>query len=305
MSLSLKILGANAAAPAHNRNQTCQVLDIQGLTFMIDCGEGAQIQLKKYKVKHTNISRIFISHLHGDHYYGLMGVISSMHLYGRKAILHLHGPSGLADIVSIQLRHSGSNLNFVIEFHEWTPDTSEILFENESVVVRGIPLRHRIPCMGFLFQEKTKKRRINKEMLTQNIPPVHLNKLKEGMDVLDDSGKVRFSVDKYTLPPRPSLSYAYCSDTIFDRTIVPAIKDVDLLYHEATFTEECKERAAATYHATASQAATIAKDANVGKLIIGHFSNRYKDLTPLLEEAQKVFPQVALAIEGETFTIED
>ena len=245
-----------------------------------------------------------ISHLHGDHYYGLMGLLSTMHLYGRASAVQLYGPPGLSEIITLQLRYSETSLNFDLDFHEITPGTSEVIFENHYLTVRTIPLNHRIPCSGFIFQEKPKRRRINKAALQEEIPPVHINALKDGNDVLDEEGNIRYSSALYTLPPRPSYSYAYCSDTKYDESILDYIRDVNLLYHESTFTKEFEERAHDTFHSTAEEAARMAKKAGVGKLILGHFSNRYKDLKPILMEAKMVFRESELAIEGQSFIID-
>jgi ribonuclease Z len=304
LSIEIKILGANAAAPAHHRNQTSQIVKINSQVMMVDCGESTQIQMKRFGERMSQLSQIFISHLHGDHYYGLMGLLSTMHLYGRKVPIHIYGPKGLLEIITLQQYYAGNNLNFEIEFHEWKEGVSEVLFENDHFTVTGLPLDHRIPCMGFLFQEKPKKHRINKAALKNQIPPNHINTLKNGLDVLDNEGNVLYSKEEFTLPPRPSFSYAYCSDTKYKPDLIPTIAGVDLLYHEATFTEEYLDRAEATHHSTAKQAAMMAFDAKVGKLIIGHYSNRYKDLSPLLDEAKGVFDNVVLAIEGENHIVE-
>ncbi|MEQ9296914.1 MAG: ribonuclease Z [Cyclobacteriaceae bacterium] len=304
MSLEVKILGSNAAAPAHHRNQSAQVVRVQNQTFLVDCGEGTQIQAKKYGIRINKINHILISHLHGDHYYGLMGLLSTMHLYGRETGLRLYGPPGLSEIITLQLRYSETALSFDLDFHEITPGTSEVIFENLYLTVRTFPLNHRISCSGFVFQEKPKRRRINKAAMEEEIPPVHINALKDGKDVLDDEGHIRYSNELYTLPPRRSYSYAYCSDTKYDESILEYITGINLLYHESTFTKEFEDRARDTFHSTAEQAAQMAHKAGVDKLILGHFSNRYKDLTPILMEAKLVFEQSALAIEGESFILD-
>ncbi|MEM8895447.1 MAG: ribonuclease Z [Bacteroidota bacterium] len=304
MSLEVKILGSNAAAPAHHRNQSSQIVRVQNQTFLVDCGESTQIQAKKYGVRISKINHVLISHLHGDHYYGLMGLLSTMHLYGREAKLDIYGPPGLAEIISLQFKYSETALNFDVDFHELTPGTSEVIFENLYLTVRTFPLKHRIPCSAFVFQEKPKRRRINKSVLKEEIPPVYINTLKDGKDVLDDDGNVRYRNDLYTLPPQPSYSYAYCSDTIYDESVAQEVKGVNMLYHESTFTKEFADRAHATFHSTAEEAALIAKKAEVGRLLLGHFSNRYKDLSPILEEAKSVFSNSSLAIEGESFIVD-
>ncbi len=305
MSISLKILGCNAAIPANNRHQTSQYLSIMQCSILIDCGEGTQSQLKKYKVKANRIDHIFISHLHGDHYYGLMGLISSMHLFGRKKELRIYGPPGLSEIISLQLKYSNTSLNYKVIFKEWTPNTSELLFENNHITVHSFPLNHRIDCAGFVFKEKIKNRRIKKNVFPENISPLQILALKRGEDVYDEAGELRYKNSFYTSNPHPSFSYAYCSDTKYDETILEHIKDVDMLYHETTFMADLEDRANITFHSTTKQAGTIAQKANVGRLIIGHYSTRYKDVLPMLHETQKVFSNTELAIEGNSYDIEE
>ena len=303
MPISLTILGSNAAVPAHHRNQTAQFLAIMHHAFLIDCGEGTQLQLKKYNIKANRINHIMISHLHGDHYYGLMGLISSMHLYGRKKDLNLYGPPGLLEIVSIQLKYSDTSLNYKINFKEWTPNVSELIYENDNLTVHTIPLNHRVNCSGFLFKEKLKKRRIDKSKINKDLTPLQIIGLKNGEDLHNDEGEVIASNEELTFEQHPSYSYAYCSDTKYNESIVPQIKNVSLLYHETTFMEDMADRAEKTYHTTTKQAGKIAKMANVGQLIIGHFSTRYKELEPMIEETREVFFDAELAIEGKTFEI--
>ncbi|MFY0625073.1 MAG: ribonuclease Z [Reichenbachiella sp.] len=303
MALSLTILGSNASVPAHNRNQTAQLLNMMQVPFLIDCGEGTQLQLKKYKFKAQKIDHIFISHLHGDHYYGLMGLISSMHLYGRQKDLNIYCPPGLKEIISINLKNSQTFLNYKINLTEWTPGSHELLFENQHLTVHSFPLNHRINCSGFLFREKAKKRRIDKNKLTENVSPQVIIKLKNGEDILDDDGNVKYANDHYTQSPSPSVSYAFCSDTKYDESIIEYIKGIDLLYHESTFMNDMQDRAAVTFHSTAEQAGTIAKKAKVKKLLIGHFSTRYKELEPMLSEAKNAFSNTELALEGVEFEV--
>jgi ribonuclease Z len=249
------------------------------------------------------IDHIFISHLHGDHYLGLMGLLFTLHLNRRATDLHLYSHRGLDEIILTQLKHSRSALNFKIIFHTLTPDMREIIFEDKQLTVETIPLSHKINCSGFLFREKEKPRRIDKTTLPEGLSPLQLIALKNGDDVLDGDGNVLYKNNEFTLPPRRSRSYAYCSDTQFHEVMVQQISQVDVLYHEATFMEEDKIKAIETMHSTAAQAATIAKMADVSKLIIGHFSARYKDLYPVWNEAKEIFPNTYLAKEGETFTL--
>jgi ribonuclease Z len=305
LSFQLKILGSNSAAFAHNRHHTSQILTVQSEYFMIDCGEGTQIQLSRYKVKASKINHIFISHLHGDHYLGLMGLISTMHLRGRQNDLHIYGPKGLDEIITVQLKYSGMLLQFRLHFHLVNPEQSELLLDHEMITVKSIPLNHRIPCAGFLFQEKPKPWRINKDALPEDILLQHIVKLKKGEDVYDEDGTLLYKNEDYTFPPKKSRSYAFCSDTKYDERILEHIQGVDLLYHEATFMSDREKRAAETHHSTARQAATMAKKAKAEMLVIGHFSIRYKDITPLLTEAREVFKDTMLAIEGETIFVQD
>ncbi len=305
MSFSLKILGSNSAAPAHNRHQTSQLLAVQNHTFLIDCGEGTQMQLIKYRVKAQKINHIFISHLHGDHYLGLMGLISTMHLQGRTADLFIYGPPGLAEIITLQLQYSQTVLNYKIKFQELDTAIRKVIFEDAVLSVETIPLNHRIGCAGFLVREKPKKRRIIKEKLPEDFSLQNILKLKNGEDIVDEEGNTLFRNEDMTLPPRKSRSYAYCSDTKYEENIIEQIKNVDLLYHEATFLSDREDRARQTFHSTARQAATIAKKAAVGQLLLGHYSIRYRELQPLLIEAREVFENAHLAIEGESIEISE
>jgi len=302
LAIELKILGSNSAAFAHNRNHTSQFLRVQNTYFLIDCGEGTQLLLKKNKVKLSKINNIVISHLHGDHYYGLIGLLSTLHLFGRKAALKLFGPPGLREIITLQLKYSTTSLSYDIDFCEWTPGKSEEIFEDQHITVTTFPLSHRIPCSGFLFKEKPKKRRINKKHVDRELTPLQINDLKNQKDIYDMDGKLLYQWQLATLPPYPSHSYAFCSDTKYIPELSDFLSNVNLIYHEATFTEDMAERAALTYHSTARQAAQLAKNADAEMLILGHFSTRFKDLSPLLEEAKEVFESTELALEGSIFT---
>ncbi|MFT6055184.1 MAG: ribonuclease Z [Roseivirga sp.] len=271
----------------------------------MDCGEGTQLLLKRYQVKIQKINNIFITHLHGDHYLGVMGLLSTLHLTGRKKSLNLYAPPGLAEIISVQLKYSETVFNYEINFIPIDPTKNIIVHEDDFVSVSTIPLNHRIPCAGFLFTEKPKKRRIIKEKLPEEFSVRNIIKLKNGEDILDKDGNILFNNLDLTSPAKRTYQYAFCSDTKYDESIIPLIKGVDLLYHESTFTEEHKDRAALTYHSTAKQAATIALKAEVGKLILGHFSIRYMDLEPLRTEARMIFENSDLAIEGEDFILDD
>jgi len=300
----LTILGTSSAAPTRNRQPTAQVLNVNDRLYLIDCGEATQIQLKRYKIKFSKIDHIFISHLHGDHYLGLLGLISSMHLEGRTSDLHIYGPKGLDEIINIQLKYSQSQLKYAIHFNEVDTEINKVLLSNNQITVSSIPLKHRIPCAGYLFQESQKQRKIRKDKLEEyQIPINQINDIKDGADYITESGEI-IPNDELTLPPAPSRSLAYCSDTAYHEDIIPIIQGVDLLYHEATFMEDLSDRAHETNHSTTIEAGRIAHKAKVKKLIIGHFSARYADLEPLLEETKTVFENSYLAIEGETYNEE-
>lgn len=301
MSFQLTILGSSSATPTSQRNPTAQYLTVHDRHFLIDCGEGTQIQLRKFKLKFTRINHIFISHLHGDHYLGLLGFLSSLHLLGCTQTVHLYCQAALKEIIDIQLKHSDTHLKFEIDYHFLSNDTAEIIFEDDKVTVSSFPLSHRIPCCGFLFKEKAGLLSIRKEMIAYHgISPKDILKIKKGEDYTTAEGKV-IKNKVLTLPPPELSSYAFCSDTIYDETLLPFIKKTKMLYHEATFMSNLEKRAKETFHSTAEQAAQIAKKAHVENLLIGHFSARYKDLQPLLAEACEVFKNTELAEEGMTF----
>ncbi|MEP7263057.1 MAG: ribonuclease Z [Bacteroidota bacterium] len=303
MGFEVIILGSSSATPIYNRHPTSQLLTIRERCFLIDCGEGTLMQLLRYRIKYHRISHIFISHLHGDHYLGLMGLLSTFHLQGRTTELHLYGQQELMDVLEMQLRLSNTQLRYNLIFHAVRHYTAEIILENEDLMVRSIVLNHRVPCTGFVFMEKSKPRKLIVTKLQQhNIPFAFYNKIKHGDNFEDDYGNIIPNKELTEDPPQPC-SYAYCSDTIYDEGIINDVSGVDLLYHEATFLHENLDRAQQTYHTTSQQAATIASKAGVKKLIIGHFSGRYKDLTPLLNEAISVFPESDLALEGRKFKI--
>lgn len=304
MSLSVTILGSSSASPALNRNHSAQILNCNENLFLIDCGEGTQNRLRKYAIKIQRIKCIFISHLHGDHYLGLIGLLSTMHLLGRQAEINLYAPAELKDIIDLQFKVSDTTLRYKINFYPTNNNRSEIIYEDKNIEVTTLILNHRIPCTGFLFKEKVKSRKIIKEECVKHkIPLTFYNNLKKGADYKNAEGKI-LKNNVLTTDAPPSLSYAYCSDTAFLPSIAEQIKNVDLLYHEATFSHEHEERAKATFHSTTTQAAEIAKISNAKKLIIGHFSNRYSNLKPLLNEAKNIFKNTELANEGDIFLIE-
>lgn len=296
--MKLTILGCHSASPHEHKNPTAQLLELKGHRFLIDCGEGTQVQLRKAKVSFVHIKHIFISHLHGDHFYGLPGLISSFRLLGREAPLHIYGPKGIKKAISLLLKLAHSIPNYPLFFHELEGDTSVCIFEDDEVHVRTIPLEHRVYTNGFLFTEKKGLRRIHVEAASAvGIDKSQFRLLQLGHDVQNDKEEW-IKNNTLTFDPHPPKSYAYCSDTAFLRSIIPIIKGVNWLYHEATFLEQHASLAEKTQHSTAQQAATIARDAQVGKLILGHYSSRYKDLTLFEKEAKEIFPNVVLSFDG-------
>jgi len=305
MDFELFILGSSSATPSKGRYQSAQLLKIHTDFFMIDCGEAAQYQIGRYKLNHSKISHIFISHLHGDHFFGLVGLLSTMNLYGRKNPIHLFAPPGLDEIIQIQLKYSETILQFPIHFTVLDKKESEHILDHPIVDVYTIPLDHRIRCNGFLFKEKEKPLKIDKTKLPEDLSLLEIAQLKQGMDVVDEDGTVKARVEDICFKALKSRSYAYCSDTKINDAYLPLIQDVDLLYHETTFLDELIDRANKTYHTTAKQAAELAKRANAGKLIIGHFSSRYYDTEPFLIEAGSIFKKTYLGVEGSSFVISD
>lgn len=303
MSFALTILGSSGALPAYGRFPSSQYLTIQNRHFLIDCGEGAQMQLMKYQNPVHRINHIFISHLHGDHYLGLVGLLFSMHLQKRTADLHLYSQKGLDEIILLHLKYSKSILNYTIQFHLFEPEQPVILFEDEALTVETIPLIHKLPCAGFLFREKQKPFRIDKQKLLPDMKLQHIVLLKTGADVYDDNHNLLYRNSDFTLPPTLSYSYAYCSDTAWNAGMITQLQQVTMLYHEATFMEDERDKAIETKHSTALDAARMAQQTQAGKLLIGHFSARYRELEPVLAEARTVFANTELAIEGNTFEL--
>lgn len=299
--MKLTILGCYAATPRTITNPTAQILEIRNRMFLIDCGEGTQVQLRKNKLKFSRLNHIFISHLHGDHCYGLIGLISTFMLLDRKTDLHIYGPKGIKEMILLQLKLSKSHTAYGLFFHELTSNESVVVYEDDKVFVKTIPLKHRIYTNGYLFQEKIGERKLNIDAVHEyKIDTCYYQNIKNGKDVTLDNGMV-IENEKLSFPPVETKSYAFCSDTIFDESIIENIKNVDVLYHESTFLESEVEKAEKTMHATAIQAATIAKKSNVKQLILGHFSTRYDKLELFKTEAQTVFDHVFLADDGKVF----
>ena len=305
VSFKITILGASGAVPAYGRFPSSQLVEIQNEYFLVDCGEGAQMQLMRFDCSWHRINHILISHLHGDHFLGLMGLIFTMHLNHRSNNLHIYSHRGLDEIITAQLKYSRSVPRFNLIFHRLTPGLEELIYENSNLTVTTIPLKHKLDCSGFLFREKKKPRRIDKDRMPVDLSLQQLAGLKKGEDVLNQDGSIRYRNSELTLSPHKSRSYAYCSDTAYSGHLATVVNKVDLLYHEATFMEEEKEKAIETLHATAREAAQIAKLASAGKLLIGHYSARYKELGPLLTEAQSIFANTSLAVEGETISLSE
>ncbi len=301
--MNLTILGCYAATPRSMTNPTSQVLEIKNRMFLIDCGEGTQVQLRKNKLRFSKINHIFISHLHGDHFYGLIGLISTFSLLNRQNDLHVYGPKGIKEVTLLQLKLSNSYTGYNLYFHELESKESQVVFEDDKVIVTTIPLVHRVYTNGYLFTEKPDDRKLNIDMAKEyNIDTCYYQNIKSGKDITLDDGRVIPNKELTFDPPAPK-SYAFCSDTIYSEAILPIIKDVDVLYHESTFLESEKHLCERTMHTTAKQAASIAKQANARKLILGHFSTRYGNIEIFKEEATTIFENVELADDGKVFEL--
>lgn len=299
--MKLTILGCYAATPRTFTNPSSQVLEMKNQLFLIDCGEGTQVELRRNKVKFSRIKHIFISHLHGDHCFGLVGLISTFRLLNRESELHVHGPKGIKEIITLQLKLSNSWTNYPLYFHELDSKDPQIIYEDLKLTVETIPLKHRIYTNGFLFKEKPGERKLLiHEAVRYNIDVSLYRSLKLGKDVESNDGNI-ISNHLVTGPPDPPKSYAYCSDTMYFPEIISQIKGTTVLYHESTFLDENSDLAEPTRHSTAKQAASIAKDANVKHLVLGHYSTRYNNISLFQEEAKTIFENVELADDGKVF----
>jgi len=304
MKFEVTILGSSSATPIHNRNPSAQALNINEKLYLIDCGEGTQQQMLKFDVKASRIEHIFISHLHGDHYLGLVGLLSSLHLNGRKKPINLYCPELLKEIIDIQLKSSETELQYEVAYRFTDSGKAEVILENQDIIVETIPLDHGMRCTGFLFSEKKRLRKLIKEKIDEyNIPVEYYTALKKGADYVASDGRV-FKNETLTTDSATPKSYVYCSDTLYNEQYFDQISNATLLYHEATFLNNMLDRANETHHTTALQAGQIALKTHAKRLLIGHFSARYKTLNELLDEARSVFPDTELAVEGKTFSIE-
>lgn len=304
MSLKLTILGCHSATPRVNAHPTSQYLEINNRHFLIDCGEGTQRQMRKYKVGFMKINHIFISHLHGDHFYGLVGILSTFGILNREKELHIFGPKGIKEVTLLQLKISQSHAKYKMIFHELSSKESELIFEDDKISVRTIPLKHRVYTNGYLFTEKEKPLKLHKDNISnyEEIDRADYLNIKAGKDIHLSTGEI-VPNSELTLPPAKPISYAFCSDTTYKPDIVPIIKEADLLYHEATFLSDREDLAIKTKHSTAKQAAQIAKDANVKQLVLGHYSGRYKDINAFKTEGKEIFINTDVAEAGKVFSV--
>lgn len=300
--MELTILGCHSASPRNNARPTAQLLEMRGHLFLIDCGEATQIALRNANAKFSRIKHIFISHLHGDHFFGLFGLISTFQLLGREAEMHIYGPKGIKEAVLLVLKLGGAYTPFPLYFHELSGDTSEVLYEDDKVLVRTIPLRHRVYTNGFFFQEKEGERRLDMTAIS-NYPSIEkcdYQNIKSGKDIVLENGTI-IPNEELTFAPHKPQSYAFCSDTLYFEALAEEIKGARVVYHEATFLKNNEELAAKTMHSTAYQAGLTAKNANAEVLILGHYSSRYNDIKLFKEEASEVFANVYLAEDGKKF----
>lgn len=304
MSLSLTILGSNSALPTSDRYPTAQILRVSERFFLIDCGEGTQMQLRRNKVNFSKINHVFLSHLHGDHVFGLMGLISTFGLLGRRKALYIHAHSDLKQLLQPHLEYFCTDLPYRIVFNDLSYDGPMVIYEDKKVVVQSFPLSHRVPTCGFMFTEKAKQPNVRKDAIEKyqlSVPEIVA--IKNGQVFIGVNGEP-VSEEELLIPSAKPLSYAFCSDTRYFRRIIPIVKGVNLLYHEATFLHELKDLAKRTGHTTAKQAATIARDAEVGTLLLGHFSSRYRDKQAFKSEAQEIFANTILVSDNQVFEIE-
>lgn len=301
--MRLTILGNNSALPAHGRHPTAQVLEIKEQLFLIDCGEGTQEQMQRYNIRRRRINHIFISHLHGDHYFGLIGLLTSMGLSGRMAPLSVYGPPALKDIIALQLNVADIQLPYTFSFKAIMPGVSETLIDTPGITVSCFPVEHRIPCSGFLFESYVPGRKLLPEKCKEfGIPAAFYPYLKKGEDYQRRDGVI-VSNHLVTEPPAPSKKYAYCADTLYTKSFLEKIEGVDVLYHETTYLDHLQNKAKERYHSTANQAALLAKEAKVKRLLIGHYSSKYENILDFEDEAKAIFPDTTATQEGTVYDI--
>jgi ribonuclease Z len=299
--LAVTILGNNSAVPAFDRHPTSQVVTLNGQNFLVDCGEGTQIQMINYKIRRSKISHIFISHLHGDHYFGLVGLINSFSLLSHQQELHVFGPSPLQEIIEMQLRVADTRLCHPLYFH--TISGGATLVDNEKIEIKCFPTEHRIECYGFTFREKKRPRRLNMESVKEQDVPVHFyENLQNGEDFITPGGEV-IKNEQLTEKAVKGKTYAFCADTRYTESILDHIRDADMIYHESTYLDNLRDRAQERFHSTSKQAAMIAQKAGVKKLLLGHFSSKYDTLEEFEQEAREIFPNTELAIEGMCYKV--
>ncbi|HLF47161.1 MAG TPA: ribonuclease Z [Chitinophagaceae bacterium] len=299
--LAVTILGNNSAVPAFDRHPTSQVITLDGFNFLVDCGEGTQIQMMRYKIRRGKISHIFISHLHGDHYFGLVGLINSFGLLNHQQELHVYGPSPLQEIIELQMKVANTTLPFQLYFHTICKNT--ILIDDPKFVISCFRTNHRIECYGFSFTEKKKPRKLDLEKLrTAGIPAYYYKRLEEGMDYTTKDDKL-IKNEEVTIKAPKGKTYVFCADSKYDESLIPYIQDADLIYHETTYLDNLQERAELRFHSTSKQAAKLAKKGKVKKLLIGHFSSKYPELDEFEKEARAVFANTEIAVEGVTYKV--
>lgn len=299
--LSVTILGNNSAVPAFDRHPTSQVVTLDGNNYLVDCGEGTQIQMIKYKIRRGKISHIFISHLHGDHYFGLVGLINSFGLLSHQQDLHVFGPSPLQEIVELQMKVAKTTLPFNLFFH--TINKEGILVDDSKIEIRCFPTNHRIECYGFSFREKKKPRKIDLEKVREaGIPASYYKRLEEGMDYTTKED-ILIKNEEVTIEAPKGKSYVFCADTKYDENLLPHIQEADMIYHETTYLDHLKEIATERFHSTSKQAALMAKKGKVKKLLIGHFSSKYHELDEFEKESREVFENTEIALEGVTYQV--
>ncbi len=300
---TVTVLGNGSAVPTSFQKPSSQLITYGSKRFMVDCGEGTQMQMITYKTGHRHIDHIFISHLHGDHFFGLIGFLNTLHLYGRKQPLHIYAVKELEKVIELQLEVSNSKLSYPLMFHFLGAGFREPLYEDKNIEVFHFPLNHRITTYGFIFGEKPAERKLNKSFVERFHPSIEqMHAVKSGHDFITEAGET-LANKEITLDPAPPRSYAYCSDTAYFEEVIPFIKNVNLLYHEATFDNSQQLLAKEKFHSTASQAAAIAKRANAGKLLLGHYSARFRERNHLLKEAKEIFPDTNLSVEGESYEV--